>query len=84
MATGKRRNSVDDQVAAKIRALRIQKEISQADLAKASGIKQQRISKLEDGIVRHTAGTLYALAKGLGVPVATFFKGVKMEAPQND
>lgn len=53
--------------AARLRALRMQKGLSQIDLAKLLRVHSNHISRYERGETKPSAGSLKALADGLGV-----------------
>lgn len=48
-----------------VRSLRLEKEMTQASLAKASGIGRQRLSEIESGKVGLRVDTLFALLNAL-------------------
>jgi transcriptional regulator with XRE-family HTH domain len=50
-----------------IRGARVQKNMSQNDLAVRSGMKQPDISKIEEGKKNITLGTLAVLCRVLGI-----------------
>jgi transcriptional regulator with XRE-family HTH domain len=56
-----------------VRFLRETKDLSQRDLAGASGIDATEISRLEKGKSNPTHETLHRLAKGLDVPCSQIF-----------
>ena len=57
------------QFAVRLKRLRAEQEISQADLAKASGVSREYIARLELGRQDPTLGTMRKLAKALKVKV---------------
>ena len=57
------------QMGTTLRKLRIQKQLSQAALAKRVDLSREYINKLEAGKYDPPLSTLNALAKALGVPV---------------
>jgi transcriptional regulator with XRE-family HTH domain len=72
--TGKRgRNQIDVEVAKRVRTLRLQRHLSQADLSQALGVTFQQVQKYERGANRISAGRLCRIAEALDVPVAFFF-----------
>lgn len=74
----KKLDPVNAHIGLKIRQRRGFLGISQADLAKACGIKsQQIIHTYETGINSISTSRLFTISKALGVPVAFFFEGVK-------
>ncbi len=54
--------------AERLRRLRAERFMSQADLAKASGVGPASIARIELGIVTPRAGTVRKLAQALNVP----------------
>ena len=62
--------------------IRLEKGLSQEELAARSGFNQHYISELEGGKRNPTAMSLYELAVGLGVPPADLVKlaeGIKLK-----
>jgi transcriptional regulator with XRE-family HTH domain len=55
--------------AMRLKRLRAQRKISQADLSKTSGVSREYIARLELGQQEPTLGTLEKLAKALKVKV---------------
>jgi transcriptional regulator with XRE-family HTH domain len=53
----------------RLKRLRAEREMSQADLAKVSGVSREYIARLELGQQDPTLGTLQKLAKALKVKV---------------
>jgi transcriptional regulator with XRE-family HTH domain len=81
---GKRsRDPIDAEVAKRVRALRLQRGLSQGELSDALGVTFQQVQKYERGANRISAGRLFRIAKVLDVPVAFFFSdpaGCRSEA----
>jgi transcriptional regulator with XRE-family HTH domain len=74
---GKRsRDPIDAEVAKRVRALRLQRGLSQTELSDALGVTFQQVQKYERGANRISAGRLFRIAKVLDVPVAFFFADV--------
>jgi transcriptional regulator with XRE-family HTH domain len=72
--TGKRsRDPTDAEVAKRVRALRLQRGLSQTELSDALGVTFQQVQKYERGANRISAGRLFRIAKVLDVPVSFFF-----------
>lgn len=67
---------VDVHVGQKIRHRRWLVEMTQKQLAAATGVKFQQIQKYENGANRVSASRLWEIAGVLGVPVAHFFEGL--------
>lgn len=66
-----RRNTPDpyaQQVGARIRELRLERNMSLADLANASELSKGHLSSVEHGLAAITIGTIQRLAKGFELP----------------
>ena len=61
------------QFARRLKALRIEKQMTQEDLAKAAGVSTAFISSVERGIHSPSFDTLESIASALGVPVRHLF-----------
>jgi transcriptional regulator with XRE-family HTH domain len=73
----KRRAGAEDvEIGRKIRALRLQRGMSQSQLAEAIGLTFQQVQKYEKGANRVSAGRLQQIADVLGVPVTFFYSGM--------
>src|SRR5215475_13236549 len=71
---GKRsRDPVDAEVAKRVRALRLERGLSQTELSDALGVTFQQVQKYERGANRISAGRLFRIAKVFDVPVTFFF-----------
>ncbi|WP_245451672.1 helix-turn-helix domain-containing protein [Mesorhizobium waimense] len=70
----------DRHVGRQIAAVRVQSDVSQAQLARSIGISFQQLQKYENARNRVSASMLYEIASSLGVPVGRFFEGL----PGND
>jgi transcriptional regulator with XRE-family HTH domain len=70
----------DQHVGRQIAIVRVQSDVSQAQLARAIGISFQQLQKYENARNRVSASMLYEIAKSLDVPVSRFFEGL----PGND
>lgn len=66
----------DRHVGRQIAAVRIQSDVSQAQLARAIGISFQQLQKYENARNRVSASMLYEIARSLDVPVSRFFDGL--------
>jgi len=64
---------LDIEVGRKVRALRLNKDMSQEKLAEALGLTFQQVQKYERGTNRISAGRLQRIAKILDVPTSVFF-----------
>jgi transcriptional regulator with XRE-family HTH domain len=69
-------NEIDALVGQRIRALRIGRGTSQADLGQQVGVRFQQIQKYETGQNRVSASRLFAIAKVLDAPIEFFFEGI--------
>ena len=66
-------------VGARIRLLRQEQRLSIRTLAAKSGISANTLSLIENGHTSPSVHTLQLLARGLGLPLITFFEGEKAE-----
>jgi transcriptional regulator with XRE-family HTH domain len=69
----KRPSSRDREVGRRVRALRIQRGMSQTTLGDGLGLTFQQVQKYEKGTNRIGAGRLQQIAEILEVPVTVFF-----------
>ena len=69
-------NHVDGHVGQRIKELRLERGITQQELARALGISYQQVQKYENGANRVSAGRLYILAQAIGVRIGAFFEGL--------
>jgi transcriptional regulator with XRE-family HTH domain len=67
------RDPRDAEIAKRLRALRLQRGLSQSALGKVLGVTFQQVQKYERGTNRMTAGRLCRIAEVFDVPVAFFF-----------
>ncbi len=67
---------VDSHVGQRVRARRVELDMSQSALAEAVGITFQQIQKYENGANRVSASRLWQFAAILGVQVDYFFEGL--------
>jgi transcriptional regulator with XRE-family HTH domain len=73
----KRRAGAEDvEIGRKIRALRLQRGLSQSGLAEGIGLTFQQVQKYEKGANRVSAGRLQRIADLLDVPVTFFYSGI--------
>jgi transcriptional regulator with XRE-family HTH domain len=63
----------DIQVGQRVRALRLERGMSQTNLADQLGLTFQQVQKYEKGTNRIGAGRLHKISEILGVPVSTMF-----------
>ena len=73
-ARTRRASAADIEIGRKIRALRLERGLSQANLADGIGLTFQQVQKYEKGSNRVSAGRLQQIADLLHIPV-TFFYG---------
>jgi transcriptional regulator with XRE-family HTH domain len=69
----KQPDSLDIKVGSKVRALRLERQMSQEKLGDALGLTFQQVQKYEKGTNRISAGRLQRIAAVLEVPVSVFF-----------
>ena len=67
---------VDRHVGRQIATVRVQSDVSQAQLARAIGISCQQLQKYENARNRVSASMLCEIARALNVPVSRFFGGL--------
>ena len=72
---GRRTDGNDVIVGRKIRAHRLDRQMSQAGLAAAIGVTPQQVQKYETGANRVGSGRLAQIADALGVPVTALLAG---------
>jgi transcriptional regulator with XRE-family HTH domain len=81
----KRRAGPEDvEIGRKIRALRLQRGLSQSDLARGIGLTFQQVQKYEKGTNRVSAGRLQQIADFLGVPITFFYRGMGKHTKANE
>jgi transcriptional regulator with XRE-family HTH domain len=80
----KRRAGAEDiEIGRKIRALRLERGLSQSGLADGIDLTFQQVQKYEKGINRVSAGRLARIADMLNTPVMVFYGGMGAR-PKND
>jgi transcriptional regulator with XRE-family HTH domain len=67
------RQTLEERIGAEVHRLRKSLDLTIAELAAAAGITAGMLSKIENGEVSPSLGTLGALSKALHVPVSQFF-----------
>jgi transcriptional regulator with XRE-family HTH domain len=73
----KRRAGAEDiEIGRKIRALRLERGLSQSNLADGIGLTFQQVQKYEKGTNRVSAGRLQRIADMLNIPVMFFYGGM--------
>jgi len=83
--TRKRRAGAEDvEIGQKIRALRLERGLSQSGLAEGIGLTFQQVQKYEKGTNRVSAGRLQQIADMLNTPVMFFYAGMGGRAKKKD
>lgn len=67
-----------------IRFWRLERKLSQTDLANALGLTFQQVQKYENGANRVGASRLMQIAEALNIPIHVFFEGAGNEAAHAD
>jgi transcriptional regulator with XRE-family HTH domain len=81
----KRRAGAEDlEIGRKIRALRLERGLSQSGLAEGIGLTFQQVQKYEKGTNRVSAGRLQRIADMLNMPVMFFYGGMGQRAKKQD
>jgi len=76
-AIRKRRAGAEDaEIGRKIRAVRLERGLSQSNLADGIGLTFQQVQKYEKGTNRVSAGRLHKIAEMLDIPVTFFYGGM--------
>src|SRR5215510_12350365 len=73
------RDPRDMEIAKRVRALRLQRGISQTELGSVLDVTFQQVQKYETGTNRISAGRLQQIAEVLDVPVTYFYAGIDNE-----
>jgi len=73
MKNPKQLNSTDHGVSRRIRAERLNRRMTQVELAKKIGVSSQQVQHYEGGASRVGAGRLVQIAQALGIPVRSLF-----------
>jgi transcriptional regulator with XRE-family HTH domain len=73
----------DAEIGQRVRALRLQRGLSQTELGNLISVTFQQVQKYEKGANRISAGRLQRIAEVLGVPVAYFFAGAEPKSAWN-
>jgi transcriptional regulator with XRE-family HTH domain len=90
VATNKRSGDPRDlEIGRRIRALRLERGLSQTELGNLLGVTFQQIQKYEKGANRVAAGRLQRVAESLDVPITFFYSGstsgpASSESPVSD
>ena len=81
----KRRAGAEDiEIGQKIRALRLERGLSQSGLAEGIGLTFQQVQKYEKGTNRVSAGRLQRIADMLNTPVMFFYSGMGTRNKKKD
>jgi transcriptional regulator with XRE-family HTH domain len=81
----KRRVGAEDvEIGRKIRALRLERGLSQSGLADGIGLTFQQVQKYEKGANRVSAGRLQQISDLLNVPVTFFYSGMGVRAKKSE
>jgi len=81
----KRRAGAEDvEIGRKIRALRLERGLSQSGLADGIGLTFQQVQKYEKGTNRVSAGRLQKIAEMLNTPVMFFYGGMGAHAKKRE
>ena len=84
-ATRKRRAGAEDaEIGRKIRALRLQRGLSQSNLGDGIGLTFQQVQKYEKGTNRVGASRIQQISEILQVPVSFLFEGGPSGTPSTD
>ncbi|OLP60924.1 MerR family transcriptional regulator [Xaviernesmea oryzae] len=70
-----RANNLELAIGHEVRTQRKKLGITVADLSAATGISVGMLSKIENGNISASLGTLQSLSKALGMPITAFFRG---------
>lgn len=70
-----RKKPLEVAIGREVRAIRIKQNLSVAQLAKLTELSRSLLSKIENDITLPSLRTLQILARALGVPLTTFFRG---------
>ena len=70
------RDPRDAEIAKRVRALRLQRGLSQTELGQVIGVTFQQVQKYERGTNRISAGRLHRIAETFEVPVAFFYTDI--------
>src|SRR5947207_5598420 len=74
----------DVEIGKRIRALRLERGLSQTELGALLDVTFQQVQKYEKGANRVAAGRLQRISEALEVPITFFYAGTGMEATDLD
>ena len=80
-APARRTKDIDVLIGERIREIRIEKGLSQADLGEVVGVSFQQIQKYERAANRISASTLFAICQFLDYPIEKVFERAKAKKP---
>ena len=81
--SAKKFEKVDLHVGSRVRSLRLQRRMSQTELADELGITFQQVQKYEKGTNRISSSRLHQIASILGVAASYFFEDPLEQVPHN-
>ena len=73
----RRADSRDEEVGRRVHSRRLERRLSQTELADAIGVTFQQVQKYEKGRNRIGAGRLERISEKLGVPISFFFDNME-------
>lgn len=76
---GSNHNGPEVQTAARLRAARAYADMSRADMAKALGLSETTVKRMEGGQRRLTSDDLETIARVCGVPLAFLLEGFQRD-----
>src|SRR5438105_4604523 len=74
----------DAEIGKRIRALRLERGLSQTELGAMLDVTFQQVQKYEKGANRVAAGRLQRISEGLEVPITFFYAGTGMDPIETD
>jgi transcriptional regulator with XRE-family HTH domain len=77
-------DETDKEIGRRIRALRLERGMSQTELGELLSVSFQQVQKYEKGINRVAAGRLQRISEALGVTVAFFYGDSRRDDPDAD
>lgn len=57
-----------------LQRIRVQKKLTQAQLAADSNVEVSQISRVERGVLNTSLGNIYSISKALDIPIDELFK----------
>src|SRR3954468_2296404 len=80
----RRAGPADVEIGRKIRALRLERGLSQSNLADGIGLTFQQVQKYEKGTNRVSAGRLHKISELLNIPVMFFYGGMSLRGKKRE